>query len=176
MNGAKNSTKYLALLSRLLLGGDHKGGSVAGTGTDEDIAEIVSALSREDFGELWNLANSHHAMARTFPALHQVMVAEKNDRADWVEHALVKEQACLDHALSFLFPICDARLGVGDLMVIKFLDRWPDPGNDLDLYSNAQGSDVAAVMEDRFKAGMDERSWGDGLANKGIWSCRVCRN
>jgi hypothetical protein len=98
--------------------------------------------------------------------MHRVMVAEKNDRADWVGHASVKEQARIDPPLSFLFPIGDALLGVGDLIVIKSLDRWPDLGNDLDLYSNAQGSDVAAVMEDRFKACMDERSWGDRQANK----------
>ncbi|MGA9390826.1 MAG: hypothetical protein WBV69_10305 [Candidatus Sulfotelmatobacter sp.] len=166
-SGAKNSTKCLTLLSHLLLCGDPNNGAATDrAGNSENIAEIVSTLSREDFGELWSLANSHHVIARTFPALHRAMVAENNERADWVARALVKEQARIEHALSFLRPICNALEEVGDLIVIKSLDHWPDLGNDLDLYSNAQSSDVAAVLADRFKARMDERSWGDRLANK----------
>jgi hypothetical protein len=54
----------------------------------------------------------------------------------------------------------------GDVFVIKSLDHWPDLGSDLDLYTNASGSDVVAIMRERFKAKPAERSWGDRLANK----------
>ena len=66
------------------------------------------------------------------------MVAPGHDRAEWVDHALMKEQERIQHALSFLAPICDALKQVGDVIVIKSLDHWPDLGNDLDLYTNAE--------------------------------------
>ncbi len=66
----------------------------------------------------------------------------------------------------FLFPICEALKEVGDVIVIKSLDHWPDLGNDLDLFTNAEGPEVVNVMTKRFKARPDARSWGDRLANK----------
>jgi len=68
--------------------------------------------------------------------------------------------------LSFLAPICEALEDAGDVLVIKSLDHWPDLGNDLDLFTNAEGADVVAIMAQRFDAKLDERSWGDRLANK----------
>jgi hypothetical protein len=165
MDSSKNPTKCLTLLSRLLLGlADNN--VPASPKHREDIGRMVSTFSPQDFGELWSLANSHHVIARTFPVLHPAMLAHGHDRAEWVDHSLTKERARIRHALSFLFPICEALKEVGDVIVIKSLDHWPDLGNDLDLYSNAEGSDVVAVMQKRFKARPDERSWGDRLANK----------
>jgi hypothetical protein len=170
MDGAKTSTKCLALLSRLLLQNDENNGSpcpnAVSAGDSEAIAQVVSTFSPQDFGELWSLANSHHVLARAFPVLHQVMTAHKLDRADWVEQALAKEQARIQLALSFLLPICEALKQVGDVIVIKSLDHWPDLGNDLDLYSRAESADVVAIMVKGFKARPDARSWGDRLANK----------
>ena len=167
-NAANNSTKYLALLSQLLLGAEGMQASNIAATPDRsyDISRMVSRFSPQDFGELWSLANSHHVIARAFPVLHQRMVADGHDQADWVDHAIAKERARIQHALSFLFPVCEALKEAGDVIVIKSLDHWPDLGNDLDLYTNAEASDVVAVMHKRFKARPDERSWGDRLANK----------
>lgn len=169
MDGAKNSTKCLRLLSRLLLGAGGNNGlgtSAIAPEISDDIPGIVSTFAPQDFGELWGLAASHHVIARTFPGLHEAMLAEGHDRADWVDHAMVKERARIQHALSFLFPICEALKEVGDVVVIKSLDHWPDLGNDLDLYTNAESADVVAVMTKCFNAQADGRSWGDRLANK----------
>jgi hypothetical protein len=160
MNGSDHSMKCLRLLSQLLLNPRPI------SKLDENPESTVSTLSPQEFGELWSLANSHHVIARTFPQLHELMLLERRDRADWAKGAIVKEKARIEHALSFLFPICEALGEVGDAIVIKSLDHWPDLGNDLDLYSNASPSDVVAVMSKRFKARPDERSWGDRLANK----------
>jgi hypothetical protein len=165
MDSSKNSTQCLTLLSKLLLGLEDN--NVPASPRDrEGIGSMVSTFSPQDFGELWSLANSHHVIARTFPVLHHAMLAHGHDGAEWVDHALTKERARIRHALSFLFPICEALQEVGDAIVIKSLDHWPDLGNDLDLYSNAEGSAVVAVMQKRFRARPDERSWGDRLANK----------
>jgi hypothetical protein len=77
-----------------------------------------------------------------------------------------KEQSRIDHALSFLSPICEALREAGDVIVIKSLDHWPDLGSDLDLYTNAPNADIVAAMSKRFNAQLAERSWGDRLANK----------
>jgi len=170
MDGAKNSTECLTLLSRLLLECDVNNSSGASSParetSNEELAEIVSTFSAQDFGELWNLATSHHVIARAFPALHQALAAAGHERAEWVEQALLKERARIQRALSFLLPICEALQQVGAVIVIKSLDHWPDLGNDLDLYTNAESADVAAIMVGRFHARPDARSWGDRLANK----------
>jgi len=168
MDAATNSTKYLKLLSQLLMSpsGNGPSGSLNEAAGADDVTSVVSHLSPQDFGELWSLANSHHVIARAFPVLHQKMVAAGHDQADWVDQAIAKEHARIQHALSFLFPICEALKAAGDTIVIKSLDHWPDLGNDLDLFTNAEPADVVAVMQRQFKAHPDARSWGDRLANK----------
>jgi hypothetical protein len=166
MNGLDNSSKCLQLLSQLLLQNEAGSGAQPASFEQTDLGRNISTLSPQDFGELWSLANSHHVILRTFPRLYDHMLAEKLERAASVQSAIVKETARIQQALSFLFPICEALKEVGDVIVIKSLDHWPDLGNDLDLYSNAHPDDVVAVMTRRFKARPDARSWGDRLANK----------
>ena len=159
MNGVKNSTECFTLLSQLLLADE-------GPESSAEISRTVATFGPEEFGGLWGLASSHHVIVRAFPRLQQVMRAVGNDSADWVERAIAKERSRVDHALSFLSPICEALQGSGDVFVIKSLDHWPDLGSDLDLYTNASGADVVAIMRDRFQATTAERSWGDRLAGK----------
>lgn len=166
----KNSTGCLTLLSQLVLGDGTCGPPATSDGarTDwsKDITRTVALYGRQDFGELWSLATSHHVIMRAFPQLEAVMVAQGKEEAQWCESAIVKEQSRIDRALSFLSPICDALRKAGDVIVIKSLDHWPDLGSDLDLYTNASSADVVAIMREHFKAHLEERSWGDRLANK----------
>jgi hypothetical protein len=169
MDSATNSTACLKILSQLMLGAESDAASDlsrAGSGTAFDLEGMVSKFSPQDLTELWTMANSHHVIVRAFPGLHRVMLAAKHDRAEWVDHLLAKEKIRIDRALSFLFPVCEALKELGDVIVIKSLDHWPDLGNDLDLYTNAECSEVVGVMAKRFKARLDARSWGDRLANK----------
>jgi hypothetical protein len=163
MNGVKNSSKSLTLLSQLLLS---DAGDDAANPVRSAIAETISTFGPEDFEDLWNLATSHHVIMRAFPRLHQEMVAAGNARAEWAEQAMVKEQERIDLAVSFLSPICEALGQAGDVLVIKSLDHWPDLGSDLDLYTNADSADIVTILLKRFKASLAERSWGDRLANK----------
>lgn len=172
MDSIKNSTGCLTLLSQLILRGDACLGSDPSEGHLSppdwavEIARTVSMYGRQDFGELWILATSHHVIMRAFPVLHAAMVTAGKEEADWCENAIVKERARVEDALSFLSPICQALEKAGNVVVIKSLDHWPDLGNDLDLYTDAEGADVVAIMRERFKARLEERSWGDRLANK----------
>jgi len=172
MNGAKNSTSCLNLLSQLLLGiGDDNSsrgdsGGVSRRDRTDEIRATIASFGPQDFGELWELAASHHVVMRAFPGLHRVMVSGQNEWADAVDHAMQKEQVRIEHALSFLAPICEALKEIGQVIVIKSLDHWPDLGSDLDLYTNASSADVVGILRDRFKAHLEQRSWGDRLANK----------
>jgi len=172
MNGAKNSTRCLTLLSQLVLGTDEisalSGNTAHGSRRDctSEISATIASFGPPDFGEIWGLAASHHVVMRAFPGLLRVMAAQENEWVEAVHRAMEKERARIDHALSFLFPICDALKEAGKVIVIKSLDHWPDLGSDLDLYTNAQSADVVAIMRERFKAHLEQRSWGDRLANK----------
>jgi hypothetical protein len=176
MTATKNSTRYLTLLSQALLsqapGSDGNASSHIAAAQNrqnngvEPLAEAVSAFDVHEFGELWTLANSHHVIMRAFLVLHRALAAEGSNRAEWIDRAIVKEQARVGHALSFLSPICQALEDAGDVIVIKSLDHWPDLGSDLDLYTNADADNVVAIMSERFQAHLAERSWGDRLAGK----------
>jgi hypothetical protein len=134
----------------------------------ESLTQAVLTLARRsDFTDLWSLATSNHVIMRAFPSLRWLMAGKNIANAtEWIDRAIVKEQERVDHALSFLSPICGALEDAGDVIVIKSLDHWPDLGSDLDLYTNADAADVVAVMRKHFKAHVAERSWGDRLANK----------
>ena len=172
MDGAKNSTRCLTLLSQLLFGLDGNKSSESSAGRvprrdlTGEITATITSFGPQDFGELWGLAGSHHVVMRAFPELHRLLVAQGSQFAESVNNAMERERARIDHALSFLSPICEALKGAGNLIVIKSLDHWPDLGSDLDLYTDAHSADVVAVMRERFKAKLEERSWGDRLANK----------
>ncbi len=170
MDRAKNSTASLVLLSHLVLAADDNvSKSPQGNSSlldNQEIAQALATYGPQEFGGLWALASSHHVIMRGFPRLHQVLLAAGSAHSDWVDRAIVKERARIEHALSFLSPICEALSQAGDLIVIKSLDHWPDLGSDIDLYSSAEGGDIVAIMQKRFNAKTAERSWGDRLAGK----------
>ena len=159
IDSASRSARCISLLSSLLLNPS------ACTDSNRTV-ECASSFDREDLGQLWALANSHHVILRTFPVLHRMLAAEGNSRSEWADGVIRTEQARIHKALQFLAPICEELESVGEVIVIKSLDHWPDLGNDLDLYTTADGPAVISVMRKRFHAYMDSRSWGDRLANK----------
>ena len=81
MNALDHSTKCLTLLSQLLLQNDASSTASQDSGQQGALAKSVAGLNPQDFSELWSLANSHHVIARTFPRLHEITVAEKHERA-----------------------------------------------------------------------------------------------
>ena len=159
MDSAKSSARCLTLLSNLLLGTERSKSS-------EKITQAVANYGLEDLQLLCGLAGSHHVIIRAFPDLHRVMAVERNSRAEWLENAMTAERERIECALSFLSAICEALQDVGEVIVIKSLDHWPDFGSDVDIYTTADAVDVVAIMRERFQARMDARSWGDRLANK----------
>ena len=137
----------------------------AGVVSDQ-LARNAADYSHERFAQLWKLATSHHVIMRAFPALAKEMKTEGSTWTAWVEKAVQTERARITKALELLDPICQVLAEIGDVIVIKSLDHWPDLGSDLDLYTNASATDVVALMHDHFQARTDKRSWGDRVANK----------
>lgn len=160
----KSSAESLTLLSQILLNGvllnaENSGNEVFPRGSHQDSADF-------HFAPLWDLATSHHVIVRAFPGLRHMPATEHADWQALIDDALANERARIANALSFLAEICEALSRVGDVVVIKSLDHWPDIGNDLDLYTNATSPDVVTTMREHFNARPAERSLGDRLANK----------
>jgi len=132
------------------------------------IAETVLDMSRSKFESIVELAAKNHVIIRAFSALSQFFkIAERTDVADWVSLALEEENSRIRHALGFLNRICTTlEENECPVTVIKSLDHWPDLGSDLDLYTDAEPAHVVDVMVANFRAKVDQRSWGDRLANK----------
>jgi hypothetical protein len=175
MNGIKNSTKCLTLLSEILLLRDQDADSSQSSLVPGDVrGEHAQQMSRtaagmggKELAELEALAQSHHVVVRAFPSLQPMMSLEGNSQgAEWAGTTVEKERTRIQHALSFLDPICRALEAAGNVIVIKSLDHWPDLGSDLDLFTDAEGADVLAIMRKSFDAELAQRSWGDRLANK----------
>jgi hypothetical protein len=83
-----------------------------------------------------------------------------------------QEQLRITNAVQHLFLITRELEAAGcPTTVMKSLDHWPDFGNDLDLYTTANASQVCQVMTTRFNARIEPQSWGDRLASK--WNFAV---
>jgi hypothetical protein len=157
------SSKWMVILSRLLLSSDSVGGAIP-VGVESGIKNI----SRDEFDELHALADSNHVLVRGFDAALEIF-RDANDevRAGWVESALTAERARIENALSFLHSVCAAFAEEGhDVTVIKSLDHLPDIGSDVDLYTNTNSDKVIELMARHFEAELAPRSWGDRLACK----------
>jgi hypothetical protein len=151
----------MTILSRLLLSrGDATTRAVGGSN--------LTKISRAEFEDLLTLANLNHVVVRGLQVFLEIMREARDPvRAEWAETALAAEHARIQNALPFLHEICAAFGKYGDdVTVIKSLDHWPDLGNDLDLYTNAEPQEVFHVMKKCFKAQFAPRSWGDRLARK----------
>ena len=163
------SHRSLVELSRILL--RPKSADAAGLPSGPLLAQPVDLRRQDERESLLELAQSHHVVVR---ALETLLERERDAgfAGEWINNALGAERARIAKALYFLDQICAAFHDSGyDATVMKTLDHWPDFGSDLDLYTNATPADISRLMEERFDASLQQRSWGDCLANK--WNFSV---
>lgn len=165
------SRKSLIHLSRLLL--RPSGLESGGSSPETPLVPLATAAGEEERDNFLSLAQSHHVVVR---ALEALLGLERERGAgipvSWVESALAAERARIAKALHFLDQISAAFNDCAyDVTVMKTLDHWPDFGSDLDLYTDAPPGAICRLMEERFGAELQQRSWGDCLANK--WNFSV---
>jgi hypothetical protein len=165
------SAQSMTLLSRLLLAPREANGS--GGSKMAQLRLELQNIERDAFDDLVVLANLNHVIVRGMETFRLIM-RESNDevRAEWAEEALITERSRIRVALKFLHEICAAFESDNfEVTVIKSLDHWPDLGSDLDLFTSAKPNEVKKLMNDRFKAHIAKRSWGDQLAGK--WNFEI---
>jgi Uncharacterised nucleotidyltransferase len=133
-----------------------------------DALEHVASLDDAEKSNLLTLANSHHVVLRALQPLESVARKAGNIAiADWCATEIAKEKARISNAVKHLEKITTELEAAGcRTTVMKSLDHWPDLGNDLDLYSTADEQKISDVMLKKFNAQIEDRSWGDRLANK----------
>src|SRR3569833_207300 len=133
-----------------------------------DALEHVSSLVDVECEVFLKLADSHHVVLRALEPL-QIAAQQSGFSAlsGWCLNEIEREKARIANAVSHLQKITAELEAAGcPTTVMKSLDHWPDLGNDLDLYSTADEKKICEVMEKKFNAHIEERSWGDRLANK----------
>jgi hypothetical protein len=159
MQSSPNAEKYFRLLSDLALLPDSAALSSR--------AESAGSMTQADFDAFISLSAKNHVVLRALTRLQEVLTGAKYPNAETLHTALRNEKIRIDRALGFLTKICAtlAKRGL-PVTVIKSLDHWPDLGGDLDLYTDADAGKVVEVMRTAFHAKVDNRSWGDRLANK----------
>jgi len=164
-----NQHDAFRLLSQLTLGGSEISAPCYASRCEEQakIGGTLGNLTERGWSEFESLASANHVIVRAFRAIRVRMASENYSPCTaWAEHAIEAEQARISYALSCLEPICEALEDAGRVTVIKSLDHWPDLGNDLDLYTDAEAPAVVAIMRSRFNARVERQSWGDRMANK----------
>jgi hypothetical protein len=147
--------------------------------TSADISPIaadvrhLSALNDCELQAFLETANKHHVLVRALRVVKNASEKLGEERiSKWSEFALQTECDRIRHAAEKLHPLCNALEAAGcRVTVIKSLDHWPDLGSDLDLYTTGDEQTVVDVMSREFNAHIEERSWGDRLANK--WNFSV---
>ena len=150
--------EYIHALSLLTLNPDQA----------EQSVRYVAGLSPEEREQFLSLADSNHVVLRALEPLHRAAVANGDVvLAQWANDAMQREHARIDNAVGKLSQIVTTLENSGcPTTVMKSLDHWPDLGNDLDLYSTADEQRICDVMTKQFNAHIEDRSWGDRLANK----------
>jgi hypothetical protein len=174
-NSSSNGNSYISLLSRLVIEGYRGDFSHPAEDLDHLNAELeqVAGLSEEKFAELLKLADMQHVTVRSLNVVQKLAAQQNKQRIhDWCEAALRAERARIWKAVEWLYAIVQAlELNGCPVSVIKSLDHWPDLGSDLDLYTSGTPEQVVRVMQEKVKAHLEPRSWGDRLANK--WNFQV---
>jgi len=166
---------HISILSRLLIQGYE--GDFSNPASDlqhlEADVDRIAALGEDNFLELLQLADKHHVTVRALRVLQQSAVQKNQSRVlDWCETALKSEKARIWKAVEWLYAIVQAlELHGCPVCVIKSLDHWPDLGSDLDLYTSGKPENVLRVMQEKVRAHLEPRSWGDRLANK--WNFQI---
>jgi len=132
------------------------------------IADTARNLNRDQFDAITALAAKNHVIIRAFSRLIDLLKSHgRVDVSNWASLATENEDSRIHHALGFLNHICTTLEQNGcAVTVIKSLDHWPDLGSDLDLFADADPSHLVSIMRAKFQAKVDDRSWGDRLANK----------
>ena len=106
-----------------------------------------------------SLADSNHVVMRALEPLERQARSRMADTGngggsvwlasmvEWAGAQIERERARIAHALAGLYDICRELEAAGcAATVMKSLDHYPDLGSDLDLYTTADESAVAAVM------------------------------
>ena len=170
METSCDSSKKFRLLSELVLGSSSIYSAwTEGPGSPQaQIRFATSELRPKELSALEALASSNHVVLRAFEPLRvRLADAGERDAEQQVSDAICRERKRIAHALDALANICSTLENDGcAVTVIKSLDHWPDLGSDIDLYTDAEGSQVVSLMRRHFNATLADRSWGDRLANK----------
>jgi hypothetical protein len=174
-SSSARSARDMELLSTLMFQGYGSDSSTPKANLDglrSEFDEIFS-MSEERFGELLKLADTHHVTMRCLRVLETAAAQQgKAQVQQWCEEALHAESVRINNAVEWLRVIVNALQDSGcPVSVIKSLDHWPDLGSDLDLYTSGAPERVIQIMQQKLKAEMEARSWGDKLANK--WNFQV---
>jgi len=131
------------------------------------LSAIAHNLNRGAVEPVAALAAKNHVIVRAFSSLTELLRSASTETKEWVSRAAEQEGARIHHALDFLDRICATLEKEGcPVTVIKSLDHWPDLGSDLDLFTDAEPSHIVNVLRTKLDAKIDDRSWGDRLANK----------
>jgi hypothetical protein len=153
----------------------------------DEAVRYVAGLTAAERETFVSMADSNHVVLRALEPLQRVTktpisakdaqmwsteASTNSELAQWEAEVMEREHARIDNAVRKLHEIVSAlEEGGCPTTVMKSLDHWPDLGNDLDLYTTADETRVCDVMTKRFGAHIEDRSWGDRLANK--WNFAV---
>ena len=166
--------QHIAVLSKLVFQGYADDFHNPAEGYEAFAPELsyAASLTPPEWEAFVQAANTHHVLVRGLQVLERVASDQDEQVRDLCHGELEHEHRRINIAIDSLAPICAGLNAAGcPVTVIKSLDHLPDLGSDLDLYTSADPNRVMHVMQHVFHAELEDRSWGDRLANK--WNFKV---
>jgi Uncharacterised nucleotidyltransferase len=174
-SSSATNARQMDLLSKLMFQGYEADCSTPKANLDNLRPELeqIFQMSEESFAGFLKLADTHHVTVRALRVVEKAASEQQKSQVQqWCQDTLQTEGVRIANAVEWLRVIVNALRDSGcPVSVIKSLDHWPDLGSDLDLYTSEAPERVIQVMQQKLKAELEARSWGDKLANK--WNFQV---
>jgi hypothetical protein len=123
------------------------------------------------FSDLLSFADVQRTQVRTLDILASAPGLSTSERSTFEQLAQVARERVRQALIGLNRVVTSLQRTGAQVLVIKSLDHWPDIGSDLDLFIEADSSEVCRILTQTLHATIEPQSWGDKLAGK--WNFRI---
>jgi len=131
----------------------------------------IAAVRGAEFSDFLSFADVQRTQVRTLDILASAPGPTELQRSTFQQLCGVARGRVRQALAALSRVVTELRRTGAQVLVIKSLDHWPDIGSDLDLFIEADGTEVCRILTETLHANIEPQSWGDKLAGK--WNFRI---
>jgi hypothetical protein len=131
----------------------------------------IAGMRGAEFSDFLAFADVQRTQVRTLDILASAPRPSIDERSTFQRLAQVARERVRQALIGLNCVVTELQRTGAKVLVIKSLDHWPDIGSDLDLFIEADASEICRILTQTLHASVEPQSWGDKLAGK--WNFRV---